>query len=99
MDETCWQIEETGEYTLAQTGSDSVTINSDFDEKANFTCLATIDANGGKYNLVLIAKGKTERAEGNWFCNGPQIIQEATGDHEIELLENLFQSSRLTHKK
>lgn len=64
MDETRCHIEETGKYTWEQTGSDSITINSDVDEKANFTCLATIDANGRKYDHILIAKRKTERAEG-----------------------------------
>lgn len=94
VNETCWHIEETGEYTWAQTGSDSVAINSDVDEKANFTCLATIDANGTKYDLVLIVKGATERVEGNWFGKGRHIIKEEANNNEIELLESPFQSSR-----
>lgn len=61
-------------YTWAETCTKNVSIYSNVDEKSNFTCLATINAEGKKFPLVLISKGATEVSERNWFEAGRNIL-------------------------
>ena len=74
MANTCWCFQESGEYTWAETGTENVSIYSNVDEKSNFTCIATINAEGKKFPLVLISKGATEVSERNWFGAGRNIL-------------------------
>ena len=62
-DETAWRLFPNGLLTWAQRGSDNVTITTKDDEKKCLTALATIKADGTKLPLMIIAKGKTPRAE------------------------------------
>jgi hypothetical protein len=49
--------------TWAETGSENVSIEITGDEKAAITAMATINADGKKFPLYLIAKRKTKRVE------------------------------------
>lgn len=69
-----WCFQESGGYTWAETCTENVSIYSKVDEKSNFTCLATINAEGKKFPLVLISKGATEVSERNWFGTGRNIL-------------------------
>ena len=64
VDETFWRLCQSGDYTWAPTGSTNVTINTQ-DEKAGFTTVCTIGANGEKYQPILISIGTTEQCERN----------------------------------
>lgn len=78
MDETNWRVADTGEFTW----------------KRGFTVLATIDIAGKKYPLSLIAKGKTESVEANWFGGGRNTLNQV----EAETLENTFFESTLSRR-
>ena len=72
-DETFWRLDDFNLFTWAPTGSDNVIVQTNDNEKAGFTSLATISLDGDKFPLVHIAKGKTKRAEKNWFLEGRSI--------------------------
>lgn len=92
VDETCWCFQESGEYTWAPTGAESVSIYSSVDEKSNFTCLATINLAAEKFPLVLISKGSTELSESNWFGGGRNIIN---GTEEVEVARSFCFGERI----
>lgn len=87
VDETNWRAAKCGEYTWVKTGQESVTINSNVEEKSNFTMLAIIDVDGGFFSPIIIAKGQTEMVEANWFGNGKNIMIPLEDD---EVLHNPF---------
>ena len=53
--------------TWATTGLDSIVIEDTSNEKDGFSALATNFADGTTKEIILIAKGKTIKAENNWF--------------------------------
>lgn len=95
VDETFWRICQNGNYTWAQKGSTNVTINTQ-NEKAGFTTLCTIDANGEKYPPVLISIGKTEKCERNWFGSGRHILGSR---YHKEDIPNPFSSLKIRTNK
>ncbi|KAK8845055.1 hypothetical protein M9Y10_021231 [Tritrichomonas musculus] len=72
-DETFWRLCENGDYTWAAVGSTKVNVNT-CDEKAGFTSVCMISADGQKYPPVLISVGTTERCEKGWFGGGRHIF-------------------------
>ena len=63
MDETHWQTFPNGIMTWRTTGSDSVQVRMNGNEKQGLTVLASITATGRKLPLLILAKGKTTRCE------------------------------------
>lgn len=64
-DETYWHILPNNTKTWANKGSDHVVIRTYDSTKAHITAMATINIDGSKLPLFLIAKGETERCEQN----------------------------------
>lgn len=62
-DETCWRVFNGKFQTVTRRGNDEVFVLSKTDPKDGLTILATIDSEGDKYPLWLIAKGKTCECE------------------------------------
>ena len=62
-DETAWRILPCGCTTWAKKGSDNIVVTTKDDEKEAITVLASITASGTKLPLLIIAKGRTTRAE------------------------------------
>ena len=56
-------------------------------EKDSFTAVATIEAEGRKYDLFLIAAGETKRCEENWFFKNGKIELE---NNEIKPLQKIY---------
>jgi hypothetical protein len=65
IDETSWLLWPRGLLTWADTGSTSVQVRIQGDEKESLTATAAITASGIKLPLQIIAKGKTEYVEGS----------------------------------
>lgn len=65
MDETSWGLVPHDDKVWAVTGSDEVIfdVSKNYPNKARFTAIATINANGDKMPLITVAKGKTVRCE------------------------------------
>jgi hypothetical protein len=61
FDESNWRLVMSGEQTVAERGAETVHQYTDGDCKANFSFFATIAADGTKFPLILIARGKTLR--------------------------------------
>ena len=91
VDETFWRLCENGDYTWASVGSTKVNVNT-CDEKAGFTCVCTIGADGQRYPPVLISVGTTERCEKNWFGCGRHIFG---SKYEKEALPNPLSQAKL----
>lgn len=87
VDETFWRCIQSGLYTWAPVGSESVKLETNGTEKDGFTAVATIDAEGRKHDLVLIAAGETKRCEENWFFKNGNIEIE---NNEIEPLQKIY---------
>jgi hypothetical protein len=66
-DETCLRIYPDGLRTWAPSGSDHVAISIASDEKESFMALCSITAARQKLPIVMIAKGKSTRAEKRQF--------------------------------
>lgn len=62
-DETYWHILPNNTRTWARKGSDHVVIRTFDSTKAHITAMATINQDGSKLPLFLIAKGETEKCE------------------------------------
>ena len=62
-DETAWFILPSDTRTWAETGSDSVVLQTVDDDKKKLTVMASITAAGTKLPLFVIAKGKSKRCE------------------------------------
>ena len=60
-DETSWRIFPNGIITCAETGSDSVSVQVQDDDKKVVSVMATIFGASTKFPLYIIAKGKTNR--------------------------------------
>jgi hypothetical protein len=76
FDESNWHLVMSGEQTVANRGDETVHQYTDGDVKANFTFFGTIAADGTKFPLILIAKGRTLR------CH-KQFGQHAMFHHKI----------------
>ena len=63
MDESAWRIVNGRLRTVARKGDDDVTVLLKADPKETLTIIATINAEGEKFPIILIANGKTERCE------------------------------------
>lgn len=63
MDESAWRIVNGRLKTIARKGDDEVIVDSKASMKETLTVIATIDADGGKYPIWVIAKGKTAKCE------------------------------------
>ena len=65
MDETSWGLVPHDDKVWAVTVSDEVIfdVSKNYPNKARFTPIATINANGDKISLITVAKGKTVRCE------------------------------------
>jgi hypothetical protein len=64
FDESNWHLVMEGDLMLAERGAETVHNYVDGDPKTNFTFFATIIAEGTKFPLILVAKGKTARCYG-----------------------------------
>jgi hypothetical protein len=62
-DETCWRVYPNALKTWAPCGSDNVQVTIGGNDKDSFTALCSITAARRKLPMVMIAKGKTTRAE------------------------------------
>lgn len=62
MDETNFHLVNMKHLTWAVTGADAVTCYNQNDIKSNVTVIATIDREGGKLPLMVVAKGKDQRS-------------------------------------
>jgi hypothetical protein len=62
-DETCWRVFPTGLRTWGSRGSDNIRLLIRGNEKDSLTALCSVTAARTKLPMVLIATGKTERAE------------------------------------
>ena len=100
-DESFWRCEEYYRKTLAHVISESVLIHVSGPEKAVFTALATIAANGTRFPLVLVAKGKNYKVEKNWFGGGRSLS--SPGILQKDLMQNPYygipNSCRSTQEK
>lgn len=77
-DETAWRLTNPGILTWGLKGLENQAINSNFDEKKNFTSIATISADGQKMPLVFVAKGITERCEVSQIGGAKTIVINGT---------------------
>lgn len=75
FDESSWRLVMCGARTVAERGSESVERFVNGDVKASFTFFASIQADGTKLPLILIAKGKTQRCH-RQFGIHPQFVHE-----------------------
>ena len=74
MDETCWKISNTPAKVIHKIGVPTIKIQSVQNEKLTLTAIATIDANGSKLPLWIIAKGKTNRSEKKFGKSNENLI-------------------------
>ena len=72
MDESAWRLVNGELRTIARRGSDEVIMEMTQDIKATITVIATIDVDGGKHPIWIIARGKTAKCE-NKYRNDPRL--------------------------
>lgn len=66
MDESAWRIMNGQIRTITRKGSDEVFVETPHSMKQTITVIATIDAEGGKLPLWIIAEGKTSKCEARY---------------------------------